>query len=88
MARLGFMRCLALGLCVVGVGVALAGDRVVVDVDTDKAKEDVMDASREAGRIGKQAKKEGLRIADKAEDFAEEVADSFSEGWDDEPQWD
>lgn len=81
------MRGLALALCMCGAGMALAGDMVAVDIGTDKAKKDVVDASREAGKIGRQAKDEGLRIADEAEDFAKDVADSFADGWD-EPHWD
>lgn len=62
----------ALTICGVGT-LALAGDKIVIDVDQ---------AKHDAKKIAKQAERTGKKIADNAEDFAKDVADQFEDAVD------
>lgn len=64
-------------------GFALAEDVVI---DTGRAKKDAAKAGRAAAEVGESAKEAGLRIADDATDFAKEVAESFTEAYEDAKQ--
>lgn len=84
MSRLTLIRTTAFALVLGAAGTVFAAD----SLEAEKTRQDVVDASRKAGEISREATNEGKRVARDATDFAKDVADSFSDGWDQEKKWD